>query len=142
MSCFYCLGFLVLLFGISLPLLGLTDSAQPPRETTWPNFTITYVREKGAFTKIPNAFTHVKEKLISIYPGFNTSEGVGVFFDNPDVVQEVRWWIGFVLPDALNTTLKAKLVDLGLGVTTVPESRVVGTTFSWKSILSPMYGPR
>lgn len=59
---------------------------------------IAFVRETGGisqvftashlgFSKIPNAFTTVKDRMLSVDPSLDTSQGVGVFFDNPHVVE-------------------------------------------------------
>jgi hypothetical protein len=53
--------------------------------------------------------------------------------------ENLRWWIGFEVPN--DTHLHEKLVATGLSLQILPASKVVTNTFPWKSIISPMYAP-
>eukprot|EP01128_Nolandella_sp_AFSM9_P005684 TRINITY_DN2802_c0_g2_i1.p1 TRINITY_DN2802_c0_g2~~TRINITY_DN2802_c0_g2_i1.p1 ORF type:complete len:204 (-),score=43.72 TRINITY_DN2802_c0_g2_i1:621-1232(-) len=124
-------------------------SVSPPQFVEKDLFTLAYVSKKGSFVQIPEGFTEV-HNFMSAFKKYEEGDlvGLGVYFDDPAVVkaEDVRFWIGFIIPeedaDELVPKLNGKFKDQGLRCLSFPKTaNVASTLFPYDHMLSPMIGP-
>eukprot|EP01130_Rhizamoeba_saxonica_P009554 TRINITY_DN3887_c1_g1_i1.p1 TRINITY_DN3887_c1_g1~~TRINITY_DN3887_c1_g1_i1.p1 ORF type:complete len:199 (-),score=44.64 TRINITY_DN3887_c1_g1_i1:33-593(-) len=137
----YILGSIFVILAVSIYYLGLLDTPTEPFVNTADSLNFAYVKRKGDFSHLSEGFNSAK-KIITSVKDIRCKRGVGVFFDDPSTVDAVdlRWWVGFVIPDDIELKNALSTYD-NITVLSIPPEKAVRSYFPWKSFLSPMMGP-
>ena len=131
-------GILIFLGLVFLHYMGFFKKIEVMKKDM-PSMIVVYKNAVGSYAenakKMSEVFEYLKEE------GIETERGIGIYFDNPDLVapEKLRASVGAILPDIYKDKIP-KIIEK-VNVQTLPSSPALYSEFPHKNYLSYIIGP-
>eukprot|EP01108_Squamamoeba_japonica_P005145 TRINITY_DN4038_c0_g1_i1.p1 TRINITY_DN4038_c0_g1~~TRINITY_DN4038_c0_g1_i1.p1 ORF type:complete len:188 (+),score=53.95 TRINITY_DN4038_c0_g1_i1:46-609(+) len=129
---------LIVLVVALLYAAGFFDVVLPPELSVALPWMAVVVPKKGPFSQLGEVFSLAAAGFGDDATVHGERNGVGLYYEDPALVAEPRWAVGFVCADRAECDAVAAKVD-GAIVVSMPASRCWRSSMPWRHQLSPMF---